>query len=470
MSRVRTNFVSGNVDNAPLAVGDQTLESAELADLPEIASPDVAVLVLGPLTEAPEIVHVTAHSAGATTATIARAREGSAEAEWAQGTGWDHAPTVRDYEEVPQAAGLADDRWLKTSGGAWVPSDPPQGAFVNDDVNARIIPAETGYGWVVGSDQFDRDPDDADKDYRAFFNKAKGAFRAGFADAAEYDDANRGFFSTATGMRSIASGHSSDASNRETTASGSGSHAEGRQTTAAGNDSHAEGRDSATTSAASAAHAEGLNTSAGSLYAHAEGESTTAGTLQDHNGAHAEGAYTEASDYAAHAEGRSTTASGYTSHAEGRQSIASRGGQHAHASGQFTAPGDAQVSRWVIRAETADATQALLTGNWDDQMWGLDPDKAYRVTVSLVARRTDAAGEAAGWDWEGLVADDAGTGRLIGTPASQKWGDAPATDPWDLTVSIGTDGSGNPRLEVAVTGESGKTIRWVAALYITEVG
>lgn len=529
MSRVRINFASGNVANAPLAVGEQTLESADLADLPEVASPDVAVLVLGPLTDAPEIVHVTAHTAGATTATIVRAREGSAEAEWPQGTGWDHTPTARDHEEVPQAADLADDKWMKVSGGAWVPADPPQGAFANDDANTRIIPAETGYGWVVGAAQFD-DTGTGSEDERAFFDKADGSFRAGSVTGTQWDAANRGPSSHAEGRDTIASGHYSHAEgliteatsmrahaegyNTEaiaahthaegsgTLASSSGAHAEGEITTASGAQAHSEGYD--TTASGHRGHSEGRETAASGLESHAEGNGSTASGQRAHaegyktsatysnahaegtdtvasaQGSHAEGSNTSATETAAHAEGVNSRAGGYGSHAEGRSqttalythaegafALARRNAQHAQGTVSFNgvADGTAQASRLVEHAETTDATATLLEGYGAGTNWDLEPDRAYNVKIQAVAQRQDAEGEVAGWTWEGVVARDTNGGsRVVGTPVEQAWADT-AAGAWVLDVAINADA-----LELTATGEAGKTIRWVATLYVTEVG
>ena len=98
MVRIRSNFVSGVIDNNPLAIGDLTLNATELADLAVVASPDIAAIILDPAGSAgdPEIVHVTAHSGSATTATIIRAREGTVAREHLLSVAWVHGPTKQD--------------------------------------------------------------------------------------------------------------------------------------------------------------------------------------------------------------------------------------------------------------------------------------------------------------------------------------------------------------------------------------
>jgi len=69
-------------------------------------------------------------------------------------------------------------------------------------------------------------------DVGMFFNPKKGAFRAGRADGAQWDDVNMGSTSTAMGFSTTASGPSSTTFGENTTASGNVSTAMGSQTTA----------------------------------------------------------------------------------------------------------------------------------------------------------------------------------------------------------------------------------------------
>lgn len=135
MGRIRTAFVSGVTTNNPLASGGTTLNSASLANLPVIASPDIAVIVLDPAGSAgnPEVVYVTAHSSAATSATIARAKEGTSAREHAVGTAWVHAPTLLDFEAAQQEflIPLITPGWAVTTG-ALVSS--------NDAVFSPIVP------------------------------------------------------------------------------------------------------------------------------------------------------------------------------------------------------------------------------------------------------------------------------------------------------------------------------------------
>src|SRR3990172_3204400 len=100
MSRIKTAFLSGTITDNPLSAVATTINSAALANLPAIASPDIAVLVLDPAGSAgaPEVVWVTAHTGSATSATILRAQEGTSAREHASTIPWVHGPTTYDLK------------------------------------------------------------------------------------------------------------------------------------------------------------------------------------------------------------------------------------------------------------------------------------------------------------------------------------------------------------------------------------
>lgn len=102
MARSRTAFIAGTLTDNPLAIGATTMNSAGLASLPAIASPDIAVIILDPTGSAgaPEVVYVTAHTGSATSATITRASEGSTARQHASGIAWVHAPTTYDFAKI----------------------------------------------------------------------------------------------------------------------------------------------------------------------------------------------------------------------------------------------------------------------------------------------------------------------------------------------------------------------------------
>lgn len=99
MTRLRSNFQSGTITDNPLSSSATTINSANFANLPVVASPDTLVLVLDPLGSAgaPEIVIVTAHTAAATSVTVTRGAEGTTARSHALGMGWQHNATARDF-------------------------------------------------------------------------------------------------------------------------------------------------------------------------------------------------------------------------------------------------------------------------------------------------------------------------------------------------------------------------------------
>nr|AAO91886.1 putative transmembrane protein [uncultured bacterium] len=79
------------------------LTSAALADLAAVVAPDFKRLVLDPdgVDGDPEIVHVTAHPALGTTATVSRGQEGTSARQHLADTPWIHAATKADLDDLP---------------------------------------------------------------------------------------------------------------------------------------------------------------------------------------------------------------------------------------------------------------------------------------------------------------------------------------------------------------------------------
>jgi hypothetical protein len=99
VARLHSDFQKGTLSAALVDGAATTLTSAALAGLPAVTAPVTLALTLDPLTVggSSEIVWVTAHTGGATTATIARAKEGTTARAHAVGIEWRHAPTALDY-------------------------------------------------------------------------------------------------------------------------------------------------------------------------------------------------------------------------------------------------------------------------------------------------------------------------------------------------------------------------------------
>lgn len=97
--RLRQNFLGGKVEDNPLSAVATTLTSAGLAYMSAVTSTSHMPFVLDPdgIFGEPEIAYVTAHTGGATTATIARGQEGTTARGHQRDVDWVHGPTTRDF-------------------------------------------------------------------------------------------------------------------------------------------------------------------------------------------------------------------------------------------------------------------------------------------------------------------------------------------------------------------------------------
>lgn len=142
--RVLTNFLGGLIEDDPLSATASILTSASLAAMPVIDATNHMALTLDPdaLEGMPEIVYVTAHASGATTATILRGKEGTTALDHSKNIVWLHAATMRDlvhpHKQVRNVAGnvtLNSTNWADTGLGditipAWPGDDVRVGAAI----------------------------------------------------------------------------------------------------------------------------------------------------------------------------------------------------------------------------------------------------------------------------------------------------------------------------------------------------
>lgn len=221
------------------------------------------------------------------------------------------------------------------------------------------------------------------------------------------------------------------------------------------------GMDSSTSTASNAV-ALGGSTASGS-------SSFSAGQLATASGvfAVAIGYATEATTDYAVAIGRVTKANAIASIATGESSKATLYGQHAHSSGSLGASGSSQTSVLVAAgvSTSGSATNIYLGGSSSFPMT-LANNTTWSFHVRVIARRTDATGENMDWTFDGIIKRDANAAStaLVGdVVVSPRTG---VTTAWDCTVTANaTDGS----LQINVTGEAAKTIRWVARIETVEV-
>lgn len=135
--RVRADFVAG-VLSAGMLTADTLMQAFALADLPVVGSTQHAVLTLfrtdatGRVTQK-EIVYVTAHSVGATSATVTRGREGTTAQTWLSGDRWSLTTVASDIQPVVVTSGTR-------------PSQPYTGMEIYE-TDTQAVQRWTGSAW-----------------------------------------------------------------------------------------------------------------------------------------------------------------------------------------------------------------------------------------------------------------------------------------------------------------------------------
>lgn len=127
--------------------------------------------------------------------------------------------------------------------------------------------------------------------------------------------------------------------------------------------------------------------------------------------------------------------------------------------------GKAQVHMPRLVATTTNNTVTeMLTCNNNRLTLGNNSTWAFKALI--VARRTDADGECATYEVTGCIERNANAAATSLVGSVTKTVVAEDTAAWDVTVTADTT---NGSLKIEVTGETSKTIRWVAGVWITEV-
>jgi hypothetical protein len=123
---------------------------------------------------------------------------------------------------------------------------------------------------------------------------------------------------------------------------------------------------------------------------------------------------------------------------------------------------------YVLRNETTNntATALFLDGTAGTLRLVVGNNSVWTFDILVTARRTDATGGGAGYRFVGVIRKDAtaGSTTFVGTPSKTVIGETDAA--WDAAVTANTT---NGDLRVTVTGQNGKTVRWVAVVQTAEV-
>jgi hypothetical protein len=121
-----------------------------------------------------------------------------------------------------------------------------------------------------------------------------------------------------------------------------------------------------------------------------------------------------------------------------------------------------------MKAVTTNALskELFVDGPSGTQRAVLADDSTWMFTVHLVAHRTDAAGGHAGFFLKGVIYRGAGAATTAMQGIVHREIIARSNLSWDVNIGVNTaDGS----LQVLVTGEAGKTIRWLARIETAEL-
>jgi len=332
--------------------------------------------------------------------------------------------SIKDEYAFPAADGSAG-QVLTTDGAGAVTFQ----STIFEEVSDVIREKNTSYDndFIIGSPQLD-DDGTAAHDSRMFFDKALSAFRAGNVDSTQWDNANIGQYSFATGYLNTASGYIATAIGWNNIASGSTTFAGGTSSTASSNDSFAFGIG------------------------------------------------TTASGSSSHAINASTIASGNNSSSYGKRSESYLDAMSAHASEMFTENGDSQNSKVQIMTESTNAAVNRLTIDGDtpalDNKLILPASRTWGFTIIVSARQTAGTAGTVGDSHifevkGGIKRDGANNTSMIGTASVSTIVTDAAAATW--TVSVSADDT-DESLNVDTIGEVNKTIHWSAKVELVEVG
>ncbi len=169
--------------------------------------------------------------------------------------------------------------------------------------------------------------------------------------------------------------------------------------------------------------------------------------------------------YAGNVSGRFNTASAKYSTTLGGRAGAGIHGQIAHSAGLFSAQGDAQRSAYVGRKQTTNGTQAELFLDNSSARLTIPNDSTWAFEILIVARRTDANDESAAYLVTGCIDRNASAATTALVGSITKTVIAEDTAAWDIDVDADTT---NGSLRIRVTGETSKTINWVAYIRTVE--
>jgi hypothetical protein len=149
-------------------------------------------------------------------------------------------------------------------------------------------------------------------------------------------------------------------------------------------------------------------------------------------------------------------------------------GEFALGLGWFSTQGDATTSTvMAYQTTTTSATTELgvsigTATTTPSTRITLVNDSTYLFDCDIVARNTATDTQSKTWNVKFAIRRGAAAANtaLIGTPTTVVFGEDSGTETWAISVTADTT---NGRPNISVTGETSKTIRWVANIRLTKV-
>ncbi|MDD5614455.1 MAG: hypothetical protein PHQ54_05240, partial [Candidatus Omnitrophica bacterium] len=169
--------------------------------------------------------------------------------------------------------------------------------------------------------------------------------------------------------------------------------------------------------------------------------------------------------YSAIIGGNSSKVTGENSVAMCRDASAYLYSQVAHQSGAFSSDGDAQYSRVVLFADTTDATPEIMYQSNNSYYKLVVPaETAWRIDGVVIATTSDC-GSSSSWTIKGVIHRNAANGtEVIWSNVTED------VDEIDTAASITlTANDTDEALNINITGKAATNIRWVAYVELAEV-
>jgi hypothetical protein len=146
----------------------------------------------------------------------------------------------------------------------------------------------------------------------------------------------------------------------------------------------------------------------------------------------------------------------------GECAIANRYGMHARASGRFSANGDAQRARFVLRCKTTTNTGVEMALNGATTYLGIPANKVIALTINISGVKSDGSA-VAHYLRQYCVKNVGGTSTEVYAPVTIGTDNAAGT-----TIALSVNNT-DDTLRILVTGIASETWRWVAAVDAVEI-